>query len=148
MRQIQYQLTLPPRLVGELLHRREEILEHAAGTEVKLGVNEHAGDEAQMPTLALEVAAGKADQRAVGCFPDGIDGRIAAPRSYLRIAAHRNPAVTRAKLELQKIEPGPFNHWQGQPLNSRDKSLQQSDVWIRRSGESGVGPSAESFNSI
>jgi len=42
---------------GDLLDRREEILEHRARTEVDFGVNLHAGDEAQLPALALQVAA-------------------------------------------------------------------------------------------
>jgi hypothetical protein len=37
----------PPRLVRDLLHRREEILEDAPRAEVDLGVDLHAGDEAQ-----------------------------------------------------------------------------------------------------
>ena len=50
-------LPLPPRLVGDLLHRREEILKDAARAEVDLGIDLHAGDEAQLPALAFEVAA-------------------------------------------------------------------------------------------
>jgi len=35
---------LPPGFMGNLLHRREEILEDAARAEVDLGVDRHAGD--------------------------------------------------------------------------------------------------------
>jgi len=46
---------------GDLLHRREEILEDGSRAEVDLGVDLHAGDEAQLPALALEVAAAQVD---------------------------------------------------------------------------------------
>ena len=49
-------LSLPPGLVGDLLDRREEILQDAPRAEVDLGVDLHAGDKAQLPALALEVA--------------------------------------------------------------------------------------------
>jgi hypothetical protein len=38
---------LPPGLVGDLLHRREEIFEDASRAEVDLGADLHAGDEAK-----------------------------------------------------------------------------------------------------
>ena len=57
---------LPPRLVGDILDRREEILDDAARAEVNLGVDLHAGDEAQSPALALEVAGAQIDQCTVG----------------------------------------------------------------------------------
>ena len=43
--------------MGDLLDRREEILKDRVGAEVDLGVDLHAGDEAQLPALVLEVAA-------------------------------------------------------------------------------------------
>ena len=43
----QFQLPLPPRLVGDLLHRREEIFEDAASAEMDLSVDLHAGGEAK-----------------------------------------------------------------------------------------------------
>ena len=42
---------------GDLLHRGKEVIQHAARAEVDLGVDLHAWDEAQLPALALEVAA-------------------------------------------------------------------------------------------
>ena len=54
-------LPLPPGLVGDLLDRRQEILQDGPRAEVDLGVNLHAGDEAQLPALALEVVAAQAD---------------------------------------------------------------------------------------
>jgi len=54
-------LPLPPGLVGDPLHGREEILEHRARAEVDLGVDLHAGDEAQLPALALEIVAAQID---------------------------------------------------------------------------------------
>jgi len=48
-------LPLPPRLVGDLLHRREEIFEDRARTEVDLGVDQHAGRELQATALAYNV---------------------------------------------------------------------------------------------
>ena len=47
--------------MGDLLDRREEIFEDAPRAEVDLGVDLHAGDEAQLPALALEVAAAQVD---------------------------------------------------------------------------------------
>jgi hypothetical protein len=47
--------------VGDLLDWRQEILEHAPRAEVDLGVDVHAGDEAQLLALALEVAAAQVD---------------------------------------------------------------------------------------
>ena len=40
-------LALPPGLVGDLLDRRQEILQDGPRTEVDLGVDLHAGDEPQ-----------------------------------------------------------------------------------------------------
>lgn len=54
-------LPLPPRLVGDLLHWREEIFEDAARAEVDLGVDLHAGNEAKLPAMALEAAAAQVD---------------------------------------------------------------------------------------
>ena len=42
---------------GDLPHRREKILKDAASTEVDLGVDLHAGDEAQLLAVAFEAAA-------------------------------------------------------------------------------------------
>ena len=50
-------LPLPPRFVGDLLNRREEILEDAPRAEVDFGIDLHAWDEPQLPALAFEVAA-------------------------------------------------------------------------------------------
>ena len=44
-------LPLPPRLVGDLLHRRQEIFEDAARAEVDLGTDLHAGDEVQLSAV-------------------------------------------------------------------------------------------------
>ena len=55
-------LPLPPGLVGDLLHGREKILEHRARAEVDLGVDLHAGDEAEIPALALEALADQVDR--------------------------------------------------------------------------------------
>jgi len=54
-------LALPPGLAGDLLDRRQEILRDGPRAKVDLGVDLHAGDEAQLPALALEVAAAQAD---------------------------------------------------------------------------------------
>ena len=48
------QLPLPPRLVRELLHRREEVLHHAARAEVDLGVDLHAGNETRLASQCLQ----------------------------------------------------------------------------------------------
>ena len=41
----------------DLLDRREEIFQHAPRTKVDLGVDLHAGDEAQLLAVAFEAAA-------------------------------------------------------------------------------------------
>jgi len=46
---------------GDLLQQREEILEDATRGKVNLGVDLHAGEEAQLSALALEVAAAHID---------------------------------------------------------------------------------------
>lgn len=50
-------LSLPPRLVGDLLHRRKEMREDAPRAEVDLGVDLHARDEALLPAVAAQGAA-------------------------------------------------------------------------------------------
>ena len=80
-------LPLLPGLVGDLLDRREEIFKDAASAEVDLRAHLHAGDEAQLPALTFEVAAAEVNQRAVGCFLDGLDGRIARLRFFVSIGA-------------------------------------------------------------
>ena len=50
-------LTFPLGFLRNLLHRREEIFEDALRAEVDFGADQHAGDEAQLPALAFEVAA-------------------------------------------------------------------------------------------
>jgi hypothetical protein len=77
---------------------------------VIFGTDLHAGDQAQLPALALEVAAAQGDYCAISRLLNRFDSRVARLQFFLRIAAHRNPPVTRTKLELQKIEPIPFNH--------------------------------------
>jgi hypothetical protein len=47
--------------VGDLLDRREKVLEDAPRAQVNLSVDLHAGDEAKLPALALEVAAAQLD---------------------------------------------------------------------------------------
>jgi len=37
--------TAPARFMRDLLYRRDEMLEHAAGADVDLGAEQHAGDE-------------------------------------------------------------------------------------------------------
>jgi hypothetical protein len=54
-------LPLPPRILDDLPDRRQEILKDAASAEVDLGVDLHAGDKAQLPALAFEVAAAQVD---------------------------------------------------------------------------------------
>jgi hypothetical protein len=47
--------------VRDLLDRREEIFEDTPPAEVDFGVDLHAGDEAQLPALALEIVAAEVD---------------------------------------------------------------------------------------
>jgi hypothetical protein len=54
-------LSLPPRFMGDLLDRREEILEDAPRAKVDLGVDLHAGDEAKLPALTFEVTGVQVD---------------------------------------------------------------------------------------
>jgi len=53
--------TLSPCLVRDLLHGREQILQHAARAEVDFGVDQHAGYQAQALSSAFEVSAVQAD---------------------------------------------------------------------------------------
>jgi dihydropteroate synthase len=50
-------VSFPSGVLGGILREREEVLEHAAGGGVDLGVDLRAGDEAQLPALALEADA-------------------------------------------------------------------------------------------
>jgi len=52
-----------------------------------VGVDLHAGDEAQLPALTFEVAAAEVNQRAIGRFLDGLDSRVARPRFFLRLSS-------------------------------------------------------------
>ena len=58
----------PPRLVGDFLNRREQVLETRARAEVDLGAHLHAGKEAQRPAVTFELSAPEIDEGAVSSF--------------------------------------------------------------------------------
>ena len=96
-------LPLPPRLVGDFLDRRQEILEDAPRAEVDLGVDAHAEDWGQskrgqpkLSSFALPVQSGLGQRIPIMRLPSMLDAhglsreayraRRCGPRDYSRTA--------------------------------------------------------------